>query len=211
MRLVFRALRGLLVRPIREKYLFWEVVTELESLAKIGLGVNVNGPVHFGNPQGTTLSEDVSINPGFVCKGGGRLHIGAHAHFGNQVTILTQNHRYEAADSLPYDKTRINKGVVIDDCVWVGERVMIIPGVHVGEGAILAGGSVVTRDVPPLAIVGGAPARVIRYRDPEAYESLKAAGRFVNWPRDFDLVNRRRIQLRRTHVDESATPQHGSI
>jgi maltose O-acetyltransferase len=83
---------------------------------------------------------------------------------------------------LPYDKVRIKKAVVIEDCVWIGESVCIVPGVTIGEGAIVAMGSVVTRDVPPLAVVGGAPARVIKMRDAEIYWKLKSEGKFINWP-----------------------------
>ena len=54
--------------------------------------------------------------------------------------------------------------VVIGNDVWIGDRVIILPGVHVGDGSILAAGAVVTKDVPPYAIVGGVPAKLIRMR-----------------------------------------------
>jgi maltose O-acetyltransferase len=55
------------------------------------------------------------------------------------------------------------KPVVIDD-VWIGGHVIILPGVHIGKGAIVGAGAVVTKDVPEYAIVGGSPAKVIKYR-----------------------------------------------
>lgn len=78
---------------------------------------------------------------------------------------------------IPYDKTYIKKNVKIGDCVWLGNRVMIMGGVNIGEGAIVAAGSVVTKDVPPLAIVGGNPAKVIKYRNEEHYYRLKSQGK----------------------------------
>ncbi|MBX7167446.1 MAG: acyltransferase [Pirellulales bacterium] len=147
------------------------------------------------------------MNPGFVSKGTGRLFIGSHVHMGEHVTIITDNHNFEVPLTLPYDKGHVAKDVVIGDCVWLGDRVLIVPGVTIGEGAVVAAGSIVTRDVPPLAIVGGAPAKVIRERNREAYEHLKAAGSYLGMPRDHDLVNRRRVRLRRANRQTVAPPQ----
>lgn len=91
--------------------------------------------------------------------------------------IITQNHNYEG-DMIPYDNTYILKNVTIDDCVWFGNRVIIVGNIKIGEGAIIAAGSVVTKDVPPLAIVGGNPAKVIKYRDKDHYYKLKSEARF---------------------------------
>lgn len=54
--------------------------------------------------------------------------------------------------------------VIIDDYVWIASRATILPGVHIGRGAVVASGAVVTKDVPPLAIVGGVPAKILKYR-----------------------------------------------
>jgi acetyltransferase-like isoleucine patch superfamily enzyme len=197
MRLLFRAIRRLVVNPIRNQYRTWDVVCQLEGLGGLGQGVAINGPVYFGNPSQTFLSEDVSINPDFTCNGKGKLVVGPHVLMGQNVAIVTSNHNFERPACLPYDSVVIPKGVTIDACVWIGDRALIVPGVHVGEGAILAAGAVVTRDVPPLAIVGGAPAKLIRYRDRESYETLKNQGRYTHWPRDYDLINGRRMHLRR--------------
>ena len=63
--------------------------------------------------------------------------------------------------------------------MWVGANVSINPGVTIGEGAIVALGSVVTRDVPPMAIAGGNPAKVIRYRNVDEFRELKKKGKFM--------------------------------
>jgi chloramphenicol O-acetyltransferase type B len=92
--------------------------------------------------------------------------------------MLTDIHNYDAGAAIPYDNTFIIKDIVIEDNVWLGARVIILGGVTLGEGAIVQAGSVVTKDVPKCAIVGGHPARVFKYRDIEHYEALKAQGRF---------------------------------
>jgi len=62
--------------------------------------------------------------------------------------------------------------------VWLGDRVLILPGVTISEGAVIQAGSVVVRDVPYCAIVGGAPAKVFKYRDIEHYEALKKESKY---------------------------------
>jgi len=83
------------------------------------------------------------------------------------------SHDYDYGDGLPYGRHYTTKNVVIDDFVWVGNDVIINGNVHIGEGAIIAIGSVVVKDVPRCAIVGGNPAKVIKYRDIEKYERTK--------------------------------------
>lgn len=68
----------------------------------------------------------------------------------------------------------ISKGnIIVDDDVWLGQGVIVLSGVHIGQGAVIAAGAVVTKDVPPYAIVGGVPAKVIKYRfESEIVEEL---------------------------------------
>lgn len=89
--------------------------------------------------------------------------------------IINDEHYINHISSYPF-KVKINgekqeacsKGdIVIDDDVWICMDAMILSGVHIGQGAIIAAGAVVTNDVPPYAIYGGVPAKLIRYRFPE--------------------------------------------
>jgi acetyltransferase-like isoleucine patch superfamily enzyme len=79
---------------------------------------------------------------------------------------------------VPYDDTFSYKTIIIGDNVWFGNRVIVVGNINIGEGAILAAGSVVTHDVPPYAIVGGNPAVILKYRDINHYNELKNAGKF---------------------------------
>ena len=78
--------------------------------------------------------------------------------------IITQNHNYEG-EAVPYDDTYIQEKVEIGDNLWIGSRVTILPGVTIGEGAIIQAGSVVTDDTPKCAIAGGHPAKVFSERE----------------------------------------------
>lgn len=86
--------------------------------------------------------------------------------------ILAAEHRIDTISSYPF-KVRLGKrkyeasskgDIIVEDDVWIGYGSIILSGVHIGQGAVIAAGSVVTKDVPPYAIVGGVPAKVIRYR-----------------------------------------------
>lgn len=84
---------------------------------------------------------------------------------GPECLIYTQNHVFESRE-IPMCQQGVTapRPVEIGNDVWIGVRVIILPGVHVGDGAIIGAGSVVTRDVEPYSIVGGNPAKLIRKR-----------------------------------------------
>ncbi len=84
---------------------------------------------------------------------------------GPDVVILTQNHKFDRLDIPMLEQGfKDEQPVTICDDVWIGVRAIILPGVTVGKGAIIAAGAVVTKDVCEYAIVGGNPARVIKMR-----------------------------------------------
>jgi acetyltransferase-like isoleucine patch superfamily enzyme len=99
-----------------------------------------------------------------------KIQIGNHVMFGPEVIIIGGNHRVDLigrfmksvtdAEKRPED----DRGVTIEDDVWVGTRAIILDGVRIGRGSIIAAGAVVTRDVLPYAVVGGVPAKVIKFR-----------------------------------------------
>ena len=94
-------------------------------------------------------------------------------------------------------ETYVYKEVEIGDFVWLGSRVMILPGTKIGEGAIIQGGSVVHGEIPPYAIAGGNPAKVFKYRDIEHFKKLKAEGKILNvLPETLAAVERERERER---------------
>ena len=83
---------------------------------------------------------------------------------GPNVTILTHTHIIDRTDiPMGQQGMRIAE-VVIGNDVWIGMRVIIMPGIKIGDGAVIGAGAVVTKDVPDFAIVGGVPAKIIKYR-----------------------------------------------
>lgn len=103
-----------------------------------------------------------------------KVRIGNYVSIAQQVTFLIDaDHYVDHISTYPFkakllpehEKESVSKGdIIIDDDVWIGYRSTIMSGIHIGQGAIVAAGSVVTKDVPPYAIVGGVPAKIIKYR-----------------------------------------------
>ena len=92
------------------------------------------------------------------------ITIGDNCLIADHVTMHDSNHGI--VGRLPIrEQTGTFSKIVVDNDVWIGSGAHVLMGVHIGEGAVIGAGAVVTKDVPPFAIVGGVPARVIRYRD----------------------------------------------
>lgn len=94
----------------------------------------------------------------------GPLKIGDNVMMGPDVTILTHTHVTDRVDIPMSEQGYRVAEVVIGNDVWIGMRVVIMPGVRIGNGAIVGAGAIVTKDVPNYAIVGGVPAKIIKYR-----------------------------------------------
>lgn len=110
------------------------------------------------------------------CKGG--LNIGDGTILSARVTILTSNHDYRSEDFLPYGLKDNFRPVEIGRGVWIGYGATVLPGVSIGDGAVLGAASVISKDVAPGQIVGGNPARVLGSRDPAAIERSVSAERY---------------------------------
>ena len=94
------------------------------------------------------------------------IRIGNFVNMGRRVTITDNSHgnmTLEDRKKIQKERPLVSKGpVVIADRVWIGQNACILPGVKVGEGAVIAAGAVVTKDVPPYCVAGGNPARIIK-------------------------------------------------
>ncbi len=148
------------------------------SVSECGDMLTVNGTFK-GFGKHVFLGNNVNFNDNVFINGLGKVSIGNYFHTGVNLTIISTNHNFENATSIPYDKVRNNKPVIIKDFVWCGNNVTIIPGITIGEGAIIAAGSVVVKDVPDYAIVGGNPAKIIRFRNKEEFSKLKTEKKFL--------------------------------
>ncbi|CYU69420.1 acetyltransferase [Streptococcus suis] len=95
---------------------------------------------------------------------GGDIHIGNNVLVASEVAIFSENHSTNLETNTPYMNQSLKMSeVVIGNNVWIGEKAIILPGVHIGDNSIIGAGSVVTKNVPRNAIVGGNPAKQIKY------------------------------------------------
>ncbi len=133
---------------------------------KAGRHINVEKGAYFGLGSEIEIGDHSGI--GVDCCLWGPVKIGKYVMMGPEVMIITRNHHFERTD-VPMQQQGYwpAKPVIIGDDVWIGCRVTIMPGVTIGKGAIIAAGAVVTKDVAEYAIVGGVPAKLIRYRKPQ--------------------------------------------
>ena len=104
------------------------------------------------------IGDNVFINSGCKMQDQGGIFIGSDVLIGHNACLLTLNH-----DPEPENRADMHpKPIHIEDKAWLGSNVTVLPGVRIGEGAIVAAGAVVTKDVPPNTIAGGVPARIIK-------------------------------------------------
>lgn len=126
---------------------------------KIGKGSSVHMGLALYNPAHITIGEDTIIGENCVLDGRAKLEIGNHVDIASEVMIYNSQH--DIADSA-FRPT--NYPVLINDYVFIGPRAIILPGVTIGRGAVVAAGAVVTRDVEENCVVGGVPASKIKER-----------------------------------------------
>ncbi len=120
---------------------------------------------HIRSPKGISIGEGCSIGPKILLDGRMGLTIGKNVTIAYEAIIWTLNHDYS-------DIHFCGKGapVVINDYAWICSRSIILPGITIGEGAVVASGAVVTKNVPPYTVVAGIPARVIGQREKKDWE-----------------------------------------
>lgn len=123
------------------------------------------------------IGENSFVGPftviyGYRKNGQGGTKIGRHVLIAGQCFIIPANHTCARIDRPIFYQEVTSKGIVIEDEVWIGANCKILDGVTIGKGAVVAAGSVVTRDVPSYGIVSGVPARLKKFRP--GYEEAKA-------------------------------------
>lgn len=126
---------------------------------KVAPGAHFHIGTNFYDPAGVEVGSGTVIGRDAFLDGRDKLKIGNHADIASEVMIYNSEHDLEAEDF-----AAVVAPVEIGDYVFIGPRAIILPGVKIGTGAVVAAGAVVTKDVPDFAIVGGVPARVIGER-----------------------------------------------
>ena len=124
-----------------------------------GDGFGLFPPFYTDFGKNITVGANVFINSGCCFQDQGGIEIGDDCLIGHQVVLATLNHDLTPSDrkSMTAAPIKIGKGV------WIGAHATVLPGVTIGDNAVVAAGAVVNKDVPPGAVVGGVPAKVIKY------------------------------------------------
>jgi len=131
-----------------------------EMLGSVGAGVWVEPPLHVAYGDNVVLGDEVYVNFGLTVVDDVAVVVGDRVMIAPNVTISTTGHPVHP--EVRRDGSQFSAPVHLGDDVWVGAGAVILPGVTVGAGSVVAAGAVVTAHVPPMVVVGGVPARVLR-------------------------------------------------
>lgn len=129
---------------------------------KIGRGTSIHLNCYLLGKH-IDIGENSVINRNCFLDGRGKLTIGKNVSISPGVQLITGEHEMNAP-SFEF----VSKDLCIEDYVWIGTNVIVLPGIRIGRGAVVCSGAIVTKDVGPLQVVAGIPARVIKYREEAA-------------------------------------------
>lgn len=141
-----------------------------------GKNIKICKDVDITTPERMCIGDGVFIGPNCMISAIGGIYLGNYCGIGARSVLFSIEHRHYGAETIPFDDVRLVKPIWIEDYAWIGINVSVLPGVRIGEGAIVGLGSVVTKDVEPLKIVMGNPAQVIGSRDRSTFDKLKNDG-----------------------------------
>lgn len=128
------------------------------ACASVGPGTRLRMPLIVYAPECLRLGEDTGIGEFCVLRANGGMTIGDRVQIAAGAILTTRGHPL----GIPRHTQTVDAPIVIEDDVWIGAGAIILPGVTVGRGAIVAAGAIVTRDVEPMTVVAGVPARRLR-------------------------------------------------
>lgn len=131
-------------------------------LKRCGKGVGFENGMIIRNPGRVSIGDRCTFSSFVVLDAHGDITIGDDCLFALRVTVSTATHDHGRD---PMNAVTITKPVVIGNNVWFGVGATVLPGITIGDGAVVGAHALVTKDVPPRAIVVGVPGRILRYRD----------------------------------------------
>lgn len=141
-----------------------------------GSHIQIERGFNFIKPEHLHISDYVYIGPMSTIYAHGKVSIKKGSIIGPKVTIYTANHNFKpGSHAIPYDKKLDMRPVEIDENVWVGGNVILLPGAKLREGVIVGAGSVISKEIPAYSIVVGNPCKIIGTRDIDEYHRLKKA------------------------------------
>jgi len=140
------------------------------SMMNVGRRVAIKRGLRVKNPGNVTIGNDVRINNDLTLQAHGAITIGDQTMISAGVKIVTANHDISRTGLDAMESTK-PKPVVIGEGCWLGADVLVLPGVTIGDGAVVGGGSVVVHDLPPNMVCVGVPAKPVKARSGACGES----------------------------------------
>ena len=142
-----------------------------KSFGKCGKKCLIASGCRFAGIKNIELGNDVSLNNNvMILTTRAKVIIGDHVMFGPNVVVVSGSHRIDIldkpmsqltdADKLPEN----DKDIIFEGDNWIGANAIILSGVKIGQGSVVAAGAIVTKDTPPYSVVAGSPAKVIKMR-----------------------------------------------
>ena|SRR5579872_6475577 len=148
-------------------------------LKQIGERVYIMQRVKIMSPRKVSIGHDVLLNEDVKIGGQCGVTIGNYVLIGYNVNLVSENHAYQNYLLPIMQQGYFGGPIVIEDDVWIGANAVILPNIKVGKGAIVGANAVVTKNVEPYTIVGGVPAKKIKYRfDTSALKKAKKLSSF---------------------------------
>jgi len=172
---------GKILQYLRQHYVLNFVVPRFGA---VGANCEISHHTkYYSCPRNIFIGNHVSLGTGtwLIATEGGKIILRDGVIIGPRCKIHTRNHNYDSKDlkAIPFDGVQLCKDVCIEEAVWIGDSVIVLPGVTIGKGAVIGAGSVVTKDIPPYAVAVGNPALVVKYRDSKRFEKLLQEKAFV--------------------------------
>jgi len=144
-----------LLSPLLRRFLVENFVNKAGKGIRVKRNADISMFIEIGNYSELGTNSIIQSN----------TFIGDNVIMGPDVKIYTKNHKFESIEIPIQYQGHTDEKVIIGNDVWLGANVVVLPGVSVGNHSIVAAGSVITKDVPDFAIVGGVPAKIIKFRN----------------------------------------------
>jgi len=151
------------------------LVLRTVARCQVGQGTSVERRVRITTKGGVIIGAGCNINHGTVLDGRGSLVIGDLVNVSPEVVLLTADHDPDAMHFAGRCRS-----VTVGSRSWIATRALLLPGSTIGEGAVVAAGSVVIGEIPPWTVVGGVPAKAIRARARDAQRTLPRYSRWLH-------------------------------
>jgi acetyltransferase-like isoleucine patch superfamily enzyme len=140
---------------------------------KIGKRSSIFMGCKFDCAKGFILAENAVINGNCRIDPRGGVEIGSNVIISSDVQLITMDH-----DTDIMGKEKLLKKILVEDYAWISTRALILPGITIGKGAVVAAGAVVTRNVDPFTVVAGIPAKFLREKEPQTNYTVNYRRKF---------------------------------